>query len=66
VARDQHGAVVPGVQFTWTAADPGIVAINPVTGLATPAGEGTTTITATAAGIIGTATVRVAELFPET
>ncbi len=63
VARDQNGAIVPGVQFTWAAADPSIVAIDPITGLATPTGMGTTTITATAAGITGTATVRVFELF---
>src|SRR5207249_7053658 len=55
-ARDQHGAVVPGVAFTWASGQPSVATIDG-TGLATAAGDGLTTITATTGAVSGAATL---------
>ncbi|TMC67764.1 MAG: Ig domain-containing protein, partial [Chloroflexi bacterium] len=57
-ARDQHGAVVPGVAFTWASGKPSVATIDG-TGLATAAGHGSTTITATTGLVSGSATLNV-------
>jgi adhesin/invasin len=59
VARDQFGAVMDGVAFEWTSSHPGVAAIDAVSGLATAASAGSTTIGASAAGITGTTALTV-------
>jgi len=61
VAQDANGNVVPGQTFTWSASPAGVVAIDPVTGLATALANGVATITATTAGVSGTAVLSVAQ-----
>ena len=60
-AQDANGNVVPGQSFTWSASPAGVVAIDPVTGLATAVANGVATISATTAGVSGTATLSVAQ-----
>ncbi|HYT84527.1 MAG TPA: Ig-like domain-containing protein [Gemmatimonadales bacterium] len=62
VARDAGGNVVPGQTFTWTSSPGGVAAVNPTTGLATAIGNGAATITATASGVSGTASLSVAQV----
>ncbi len=62
VARNALGDVLPGVAFTWSSSDDAIAGIDPATGLATAAANGTVTITAAADGITGTATLTVAQV----
>ena len=57
--RDANGALLPGVPVTWASADPLVATIDPVMGLATAGDTGTTLITATAGGVLGTAELRV-------
>lgn len=57
--RDQSGQVMAGAAATWSSGD-GSVATVDASGLATAAGNGTTTITATAGSIQGTARITVA------
>ena len=61
VAQDANGNVVPGQTFTWSASPAGVVAIDPVTGLATALANGVATIIATTAGVSGTAVLSVAQ-----
>ncbi|MGH7676855.1 MAG: beta strand repeat-containing protein, partial [Gemmatimonadaceae bacterium] len=58
-ARDASGAAVPVAAFDWTSSVPQVAGVNPATGLATAAGQGTTTISASAAGVSGGATLDV-------
>jgi len=58
-ARDQHGAVVPGVPFTWASTHTTVATVDAITGLATATGHGATTITATSGSVTGSATLDV-------
>src|SRR5206468_2795636 len=62
VAQDANGKVVPGQTFAWSASPAGVVAIDPVTGLATALANGVATITATTAGVAGSAALTVAQV----
>ncbi|PYO65903.1 MAG: hypothetical protein DMD69_15945 [Gemmatimonadetes bacterium] len=61
VAQDANGNVVPGQTFAWSASPAGVVAIDPVTGLATAVANGVATISATMAGVSGTAVLSVVQ-----
>jgi uncharacterized protein YjdB len=56
VARDANGTVVPGVTFAWSSSDVSVATID-AAGLATGRRQGLTTITASANGRSGTATL---------
>ncbi|PYO63977.1 MAG: hypothetical protein DMD28_00445 [Gemmatimonadetes bacterium] len=58
-ARDQHGTVLPGVQFTWTSSHTAVATVDGTTGLATATGHDSTTITATAGSGSGSAMLTV-------
>ena len=58
--RDQNGQVMAGAAVTWSSSDPMVATVSG-SGLVTAAGNGTATITATAGGVSGTATVTVAQ-----
>ena len=58
--RDQNGQVMAGVTVTWASSATSVATVN-ASGLVTAAGNGTATITATAGGVSGTATVTVAQ-----
>jgi len=49
-ARDAAANAVAGVTFTWSSADPGVVTVDPATGVVTAVANGTATITATVSG----------------
>jgi len=55
---DQYGAVMPGVEATWSSSAPMIAEVF-ATGLVRAVGNGTATITATARDISGTVAVKV-------
>ncbi len=57
---DQYGAVMPGVEVTWSSSATTIAEVY-VTGLVKSAGNGTATITAAARGATGSATVKVTQ-----
>ena len=58
-ARDENGALMPGVAFTWSSSAPAVATVTP-TGLATAVMAGTADIIATAPnGAVGTATLTV-------
>ncbi len=59
VAKDASGAQV-STAFTWTAEPAGVATVS-TSGVVTAAGNGTATITATAGGVSGTATLTVAQ-----
>src|SRR5207249_3910089 len=61
VALDGNGRPVAGQTFTWSSSDPAIATVD-ATGLATGLAPGSVTITATAAGVVGTATLSVAQV----
>ncbi|WP_333659562.1 SBBP repeat-containing protein [Meiothermus cerbereus] len=58
VAKDASGNTIPDVTFTWSSNDPSVATVNN-NGLATAVAEGTATITASAGGKSGTATLNV-------
>jgi len=58
--RDQSGQAMAGATVTWSSGDAGVAAVN-ASGLVTAAGNGTATITASAGGVSGSATVTVAQ-----
>ena len=58
-AFDAGGQPISGVTFAWTSGDGGVATIDASTGVATAIGEGTTTITAAAGGVTGSATLTV-------
>ncbi len=60
IARDAAGNVVPGVAFAWSSSAPQVAPVTQA-GLATASSNGTTTITAEAGGVRGTATLTVAQ-----
>lgn len=62
VARNYYGNVLAGVAFAWSSGDETVATVDPVTGLATAVANGTTTITATAGGVSGSASVTVAQV----
>ena len=55
---DQYGAVMPGIEATWSSSAPTIAEVF-ATGLVRAVGNGTATITATARDLSGTAAVQV-------
>jgi trimeric autotransporter adhesin len=59
VARDAGGGVLAGVHFTWETADTAVASIDPLTGVASATGHGSTTVTATAGAASGSATLSV-------
>lgn len=59
-ARDARGSpIAGGLAFTWASSNTSIATIDPASGLATAVGIGVDTITATAGGITGRATLTV-------
>ena len=58
LARDIDYETVPGVRFTWSSADTTVATVD-AAGLTRAKGPGTTTITATAAGVVGAAALTV-------
>jgi uncharacterized protein YjdB len=58
-ARDAANQPIAGVSFSWTSQTPSVAAIDEVSGIATAASEGSTTIVATAGGVSGTAELTV-------
>jgi len=61
VAHDLNGNVVPGQAFTWTSDNP-LVARVDTGGIVTAVANGSATITATAAGVAGSAALTVAQV----
>ncbi len=57
-ARDASGAALPGVEFIWISAAPGVATVD-AAGLVRAAGHGTAQITASAGAVSGFATVTV-------
>jgi hypothetical protein len=57
-ARDSRGNALAGETFTWASSDVGIATVN-AAGLVTAIGNGTATVTATTAGVVGSASVTV-------
>jgi len=55
VALGAGGAPETGFAFTWSSSDPAVATVDPGTGLATAVGTGSTIISATAGGRVGTA-----------
>lgn len=62
VARDANGNPIPGQRFSWATSASDVAAVDPVSGLVTAIGNGAATVTATTAGVSGTATVTVAQV----
>ncbi len=58
-AKDAAGNVIPGVVFNWSSADISVATVDAATGLATAVGSGTATISATADGISGSASLTI-------
>ncbi len=58
--RDQNGQVMAGAAIAWATSDASVASVD-ASGLATSAGNGTATITATAGSVSGTAAVTVAQ-----
>ena len=58
--RDQNGQVMTGGTVTWSSGSAAVATVDG-SGLVTAAGNGTATITASASGVSGTATVTVAQ-----
>ena len=58
--RDQNGQAMAGASVTWASGNAAVATVS-AAGLVTAAGNGTATITATAGGVSGTATVTVAQ-----
>ncbi len=56
VARDANGGAISGKTFTWNSSATSVATIN-LSGLATAVANGSTTISATTDGVIGTATL---------
>ncbi len=61
VAQDANGNVVPGQAFTWTSDNPLVGRVD-AGGIVTAVANGSATITATAAGVAGSATLTVAQV----
>ncbi len=57
--KDAGGNVLTGRKVTWASGNPSVAAVNSTSGVATAAGPGTTTITATSEGKSGTASLTV-------
>jgi uncharacterized protein YjdB len=60
VARDGTGAAIAGAAFTWSSSNTTVATVDG-NGAATVVGNGTTQITATSAGVTGSATLTVAQ-----
>lgn len=61
-ARDQDGKVLSGKSFTWHSTAPSVATVDPTTGITNAAGNGSATITATAEGVSGSATLTIAQV----
>ena len=59
-ARDSSGRAIPGATFHWASSDDGIATVSE-TGLVTAVANGLVTITATSAGVEGTAAIGIAQ-----
>ena len=59
VVRDQDGDLMTGQTVTWSSSDPGVVSVS-ATGLARGEGQGTASVSASVAGISGSASFTVA------
>ncbi len=59
VARDANGILVPGVPFTWGSSATDVATIDLASGLATAAGHGATTISASTGAVSGSASLTV-------
>ena len=57
---DQHGDVMPGLKVSWSSQDASLVTVNSG-GLVEAAGNGTTTVQASAGNAVGTAVMTVAQ-----
>lgn len=57
VARDQFGAEMPGVQVQWASGAPAVATIDATSGVVTAVANGTASITASASGVTGGATL---------
>ena len=64
-ASDASGNSMPGVQFTWTSSDATVASVS-TSGVVTSVGSGTATISATAQGVSGTASVTVVTHWDQT
>jgi hypothetical protein len=62
VAKDAGGAVITGQAFAWSSSATAVAQVDPTSGLATAVANGTTTVTATAGTVTGSATLQVAQL----
>jgi uncharacterized protein YjdB len=58
VAKDNNGTVIPGVAITWSTSDGSVASVTSA-GLVTAVSSGSASITATAAGVLGIATISV-------
>ena len=58
--RDQNGQVMSGATVNWTSSSPGVATVS-AAGLVTAVGNGSTTITASAGAVSGSAAVTVAQ-----
>lgn len=65
VVKDGTGNVLSGVSLAWSSSAPGVATVS-TTGVVTGVGLGTSTITATAGGISGSATITVTALYAVT
>ena len=59
---DQNGNALTGTSVSWTSSAPGVVAVDPATGLAEASGAGTAVVTARAGSASGTATATVRQV----
>ncbi|MFN8583156.1 MAG: Ig-like domain-containing protein [Gemmatimonadaceae bacterium] len=60
VAKDANGYVVPLLMYTWSSTHPSVATVD-ASGLATSVATGSTTISAVASGVTGTATLTVSQ-----
>lgn len=60
-ARDQNGAPMPDQVFAWSSSAPAVAELGTSTGMAIAKANGSTTISATAGGVAGTAALTVSQ-----
>jgi len=61
VAKDASGGTISGKTFTWSSSDQTVVTVGSSSGLATAVADGAASITATADGVNGSASLTVAQ-----
>jgi len=62
VARDASGNPVSGVTLVWTSSNPAVATVDGATGIVTAVGNGLSVIRADAGGVLGQATLAVAQV----